>query len=66
VSHANQAVHRYRGAVVFGANARAEVDDIIASADVTHAVTDRPLTCTAVHAYTVDRTVPVIRMSSGP
>ena len=66
VSHANPALHRYHGAVVFGANARAEVGDIIASADTTHAVTDQHLTCTAVHAYTVDRTVPVIRMSSGP
>jgi hypothetical protein len=63
VSHANPALHRYHGAVVLGAEARAEVDDIIASPDVAHVVTDQHLTCTAVHAYTVDRTVPVIRIN---
>jgi hypothetical protein len=63
VSHKNPPHRRYHGAVVFGTAARADVDDVIASPDVTAAVKDQHLTCTAVHAFSVDRTVPVIRMT---
>ena len=38
-------------------------DDVIASPDVTAAIKDQHVTCTAVHAFAVDRTVPVIRTS---
>jgi hypothetical protein len=65
VSHDNPALHRYHGAVIFGAGTRTDIEDIIASPDVEQAVTKQHLTCTAIHAYTVDRTVPVIRMNSG-
>jgi hypothetical protein len=66
VSHANPALHRYHGAVVFGASARADLDGIVASPDVARVVKDQHLTLTAVHAYAVDRTVPVIRAHQGP
>ena len=65
VSHANPALHRYHGSVVFGTNARAALDGIIASPGVARVVKDQHLTCTAVHAYAVDRTVPVIRVRPG-
>jgi hypothetical protein len=64
VSHQNPAHRRHHGAVVFGTDTRADVDDIIASPDVSAAVKDQHLTCTAVHAFSIDRTVPVIRMNS--
>jgi hypothetical protein len=64
VSHDNPPHRRDHGAVVLGTGTRAEVEDVIASPDVAAAVKDQHLTCTAVHAFAVDRTVPVIRMSS--
>jgi len=66
VSHENPAHRRHHGAVVFGSGSRAEVEDIIASPEIAAAVKDQHLTCTAVHAFAVDRTVPVIRMHSRP
>jgi hypothetical protein len=65
VKNGSVALHRYHGAVVFGADARGAVDDIIASPHVAGVVTEQHLTCTAVHVYVVDRTVPVIRMNPG-
>jgi len=61
VSHDNPAHRRHNGAVVFGTGTRAAVDDIIASPEVAAAVKDQHLTCTAIHAFAIDRTVPVIR-----
>jgi hypothetical protein len=63
VSHENPPHRRYHGAVIFGTDARAQVEDLVASAEVAAAVKDQHLTCTAVHAFAVDRTVPVIRMN---
>ena len=63
VSHDNPPHRRYHGAVVLGTGTRAELDDVIASPDVTAAVKDQHVICTAVHAFAVDRTVPVIRTS---
>ena len=63
VSHDNPPHRRYHGAVVLGTGTRAELDDVIASPDVTAAIKDQHVTCTAVHAFAVDRTVPVIRTS---
>jgi len=62
VSHRNPPHRRHHGAVVFGTDTRAQVDDLIASPEVEAAVKDQHQTCTAVHAFAVDRTVPVIRM----
>jgi hypothetical protein len=38
------------------------VEELTAAPEVEAAVKDQHLTCTAVHAFAVDRTVPVIRM----
>ena len=65
VSQDNPAHRRHHGAVVFGTGSRTEVEDIIAAPEVAAAINDQHLTCTAVHAYTVDHTVPVVRMHSG-
>lgn len=61
VSHDNPPHRRYHGAVVFGTGSRGEVEDVIASSEVAAAVKDQHLFCTAIHAFGVDRTVPVIR-----
>jgi hypothetical protein len=61
VSHDNPPHRRYHGAVVFGTGSRDEVEDVIASPEVAAAVNDQHLFCTAVHAFGVERTVPVIR-----
>jgi hypothetical protein len=63
VSHRNPPHRRYHGAVIFGTDTRAQVEDLVASPEVAAAVKDQHLTCTAVHAFAVDRTVPVIRMN---
>ena len=65
VSHDNPPQRRHHGAVVFGTSTRADVENVIASPEVVSAVEGQHLTCTAVHAFTVDRTVPVIRMNGG-
>jgi len=64
VSHRNPPHRRYHGAVVLGADTRAHVEDLIASPEVAAVVKDQHLTCTAVHAFGVDRTVPVIRANT--
>jgi hypothetical protein len=61
VSHDNPPHRCYHGAVVFGTGSRDEVKDVITSSEVATAVNDQHLFCTAVHAFGVDRTVPVIR-----
>jgi hypothetical protein len=62
VSHDNPSHRRYHGAVIFGTVTRGEIEDVVASPGVAAAVGDQHLTCTAVHAFAVDRTVPVIRI----
>jgi hypothetical protein len=63
VSHTNPPHRRYHGAVIFGTDSRAQVEDLVASPEVAAVVKDQHLTCTAVHAFAVERTVPVIRMT---
>jgi hypothetical protein len=65
VSHENPSHRRHHGAVVFGIGTRADVDRVVASPDVAAVVKDQHMTCTAIHAFTVDRTVPVIRTKGG-
>jgi hypothetical protein len=60
-AHDNPPEHRYHGAVMFGAESRAAVDDLLNTADIKALVADQHTVLTAVHAYTVERTVPVIR-----
>jgi len=64
VDHKNPPHRRYHGAVVFGTDNRAQVEDLVGSPEVAAAVKDQHLSCTAVHAFAVERTVPVIRMTS--
>jgi hypothetical protein len=64
VSHENPAHRRHHGALVFGTDSRADIEDLIASPSVTAVVRNQHLACTAVHAFAVDRTVPVIRIDS--
>jgi hypothetical protein len=47
--------------VMFGTQNRAAVDDLLHTAEVAALVIDQHTALTAVHAYTVERTVPVIR-----
>jgi hypothetical protein len=64
VSHRNPPHRRYHGAVVLGTATRAHVEDLIPSPEVAAAVEGQHLTCTAVHAFGVERTVPVIRTNT--
>jgi hypothetical protein len=61
VAHDNPPEHRYHGAVMFGTESRAAVDDMCDTAPVAALVADQHTALTAVRAYTVQRTVPVIR-----
>jgi hypothetical protein len=61
VAHDNPPEHRYQGMVMFGTENRAAVDDLLHTAEVAALVIDQHTALTAVHAYTVERTVPVIR-----
>ena len=47
----------------FGTATRTDVEDVIAGPEVSSAVMDQHLACTAVHAFAIDRSVPVIRVS---
>ncbi|GAF42991.1 MULTISPECIES: hypothetical protein [Rhodococcus] len=64
VSHDNPPHRRYHGAIIFGTATRTELEDVLAAPEVAAAVKAQDLTCTAIHAFTVDRTVPVIRVNS--
>lgn len=61
VSHHNPSNRRYHGAVVFGTEARAALDTVLAAPATAAAIAEQHHTCIAIHAYTVERTVPVIR-----
>jgi hypothetical protein len=62
VAHNNPVYRRYQGAVIFGTDSRAAVDDLLGSPHVTELVGDQYTACTAVHAFNVERSVPVIGM----
>jgi hypothetical protein len=60
VTHGNPPHRRYHAAVLFGGDSRATADDVIASPSIQAVVKQQHQACTAVHAFAVDRTVPVI------
>ncbi|SOD89856.1 strictosidine synthase [Streptomyces sp. Ag109_G2-15] len=60
VSHDNPPFRRYHGCVVLGTADRAAVDDILASTAVAGLVADQHTVMTAVHAFAVEHTEPVI------
>lgn len=64
VGHDNPPQHRYHAAILLGADSRAALDALLDSAPVAALVADLHSVLTAVHAYSVERTVPVIRMGS--
>lgn len=63
VSHDYPPARRYHATVILGADSRADVDRLIAAPEVSAAITDQHRFCTAIHAYTVERLVPVVRTS---
>ena len=60
--HDNPTFRRYHGSVAIGADSRAAVDDLLKSEQVAGLVADQHMVLADVHAYTVERSVPVIRM----
>lgn len=62
VNHAGPAHRRHHAALVIGADSRQQFDDILKSTEVTAVIDRQERHITAAHAYTVDRTVPGIRM----
>ncbi|MGV9818921.1 hypothetical protein [Nocardia xishanensis] len=60
VGHDNPLEHRYHGAVVFGAQTRGAIDELLKSHSITALIEDQHTACTAVHAYSVERSVPVV------
>lgn len=64
VAHDNPPDRRYHGLVNFGLADRAAVDTLLASPQVADIVAAQPTVLTAVHAFGIERSVPVI--SGGP
>jgi hypothetical protein len=64
VAHDNPPFRRYHAAVIFGLPTRADLDDLLNSPHIRQIVSEQSTTCTAVHAYTIERTVPVIHRGS--
>lgn len=62
VNHAGPAHRRHHAALVIGADSRQQFDDILKSTEVAAVIDRQERHITAAHAYTVDRTVPGIRM----
>ncbi|MFF5477116.1 hypothetical protein ACFY5C_07205 [Streptomyces sp. NPDC012935] len=61
VAHDNPVFRRYHGCVVVGAQSRAAMDVLLKSPSVAGVVAEQHTVLTAVHAYAVERSVPVIR-----
>jgi hypothetical protein len=64
IAHDNPTFRRYHGCFVLGADNRAAMVEILASKQVADLVADQHTVMTAVHAFTVEHTKPVIR--TGP
>ena len=62
VCHDNPAFRRYHASVVIGTDSRAAMDELLKSEQVADIVADQHTVLTAVHAYTVERSVPVVRV----
>ncbi|MGW6117933.1 hypothetical protein ACWFRF_02740 [Nocardia sp. NPDC055165] len=61
VSHDNPPHRRYHGALVIGANSRDHLTELLASPGVATLVNDQARAVIAAHAYTIQRSVAVIR-----
>ncbi|MGA5544935.1 hypothetical protein ACPCIR_24095 [Mycobacterium sp. NPDC051198] len=64
VSHDNPIQYRYHGAIVFGVDDRNAVDDLLNHPAVGQVVEQQHTALTAVHAYAIERTVPVVTTNS--
>lgn len=60
ISHENPPYRRYHGCVVIGADSRAALAEILASKHVADLVADQHRVITAVHAFAVEHSEPVI------
>jgi hypothetical protein len=60
ISHDNPVNRRYHGCAVLGADDRTAVNEILASQQVANLVADQHTVITAVHAFAVEHTEPVI------
>jgi hypothetical protein len=60
VAHDNPIDRRYHGLVLFGVSDRAAVDLLLTSAHIAPIIADQHTVLTGVHAFTVERSVPVI------
>ena len=63
VAHDNPADRRYHGAVTIGLDDRAAADTLLASPPVAATVAEQHTVLTAVHAFSVERSVPVVRIT---
>ncbi|MGO4616997.1 hypothetical protein AB4305_20240 [Nocardia sp. 2YAB30] len=61
VSHDNPTHRRYHGAIVIGASSRDHLTELLASPGVSAVIDDQARVLTAAHAYTIERSVAVIR-----
>ena len=66
VGHHNPVEHRFHGIAIFGATSRQAVDDMLDSPAITALVATQHEVLTAVHAYAVERSLPIIRMTDRP
>lgn len=64
VAHDNPADRQHHGALTLGVEDRAAVDSLLASPEVAEIVAEQHTALTAVHAFSVERSVPVIRMGT--
>jgi hypothetical protein len=62
VAHDNPPERRYHGAVSFGTEDRAAVQKLLASPQIAGLVAEQHTALTAVHAFSVERSAPVIRI----
>jgi hypothetical protein len=61
VAHDNPTQHRYHAAMLFGVDDRAALDELLTHDRLAEVLDTQHTVLTAVHAYGVERTVPVIR-----
>jgi len=61
VAHDNPIEQRYNGLVSFGLDDRAAVDALLTTPEIAGVIAEQHTALTAVHAFTIERSVPVIR-----
>lgn len=60
VAHDNPVEHRYHALINFGLGDRAAIDELLASPSVARTVAEQHTALTAVHAFAIERSVPVV------